>query len=146
MKKNKLYPYEPYIETCYGNTALWIRSLALHPKRCIPSRPDKDMSKHEEKCYDKIINAAISEAKEGDLRMFTTHPHKVKEPIMVESEEEEQDYHGHFYHPWVNSGKYREVWQAGQYSKGIRVSPSLFSREIQSLITLDKVLVINKDD
>ena len=84
--------------------------------------------------------------KEGDLRMFTTHPHKVKEPIMVESEEEEQDYHGHFYHPWVNSGKYREVWQAGQYSKGIRVSPSLFSREIQSLITLDKVLVINKDD
>ena len=84
--------------------------------------------------------------KEGDLRMFTTHPHKVKEPIMVESEEEEQDYHGHFYHPWVNSGKYREVWQAGQYSKGIRVSPSLFSKEIQSLITLDKVLVINKDD
>ena len=47
--------------------------------------------------------------KEGDLRMFTTHPHKVKEPIMVESEEEEQDYHGHFYHPWVNSGKYRDV-------------------------------------
>lgn len=84
--------------------------------------------------------------KEGDLRMFTTHPHKVKEPIMVESEEEEQDYHGHFYHPFVNSGKYREVWQAGQYSKGIRVSPSLFSKEIQSLITLDKVLVINKDD
>ena len=84
--------------------------------------------------------------KDGDLRMFTTHPHKVKEPIMVESEEEEQDYHGHFYHPWVNSGKYREVWQAGQYSKGIRVSPSLFSKEIQSLITLDKVLVINKDD
>ena len=84
--------------------------------------------------------------KEGDLRMFTTHPHKVKEPIMVESEEEEQDYHGHFYHPWVNSGKYREVWQAGQYSKGIRVSPSIFSKEIQSLITLDKVLVINKDD
>ena len=84
--------------------------------------------------------------KEGDLRMFTTHPHKVKEPIMVESQEEQQDYHGHFYHPWVNSGKYREVWQAGQYSKGIRVSPSLFSKEIQSLITLDKVLVINKDD
>ena len=84
--------------------------------------------------------------KEGDLRMFTTHPHKVKEPIMVESEEEEQDYHGHFYHPLVNYGKYREVWQAGQYSKGIRVSPSLFSKEIQSFITLDKGLVINKDD
>ena len=84
--------------------------------------------------------------KKDDLRLFTSRPQKVKEPIMIESEEEEQDYHGHFYHPWVNSGKYREVWQAGQYSKGIHVSPSLFSREIQSLITLDKVLVINKDD
>ena len=84
--------------------------------------------------------------KKDDLRLFTSRPQKFKEPIMVESEEEEQDYHGHFYHPWVNSGKYREVWQAGQYSKGIRVSPSLFSKEIQSLITLDKVLVINKDD
>ena len=84
--------------------------------------------------------------KKDNLRLFTSRPQKVKEPIMVESEEEEQDYHGHFYHPWVNSGKYREVWQAGQYSKGIRVSPSLFSKEIQSLITLDKVLVINKDD
>lgn len=81
--------------------------------------------------------------KEGDLRMFTTHPHKVKEPIMVESEEEEQDYHGHFYHPWVNSGKYREVWMAGD-KEGIRVSPSIFSTEIQNLIALDKVLVINK--
>ena len=84
--------------------------------------------------------------KKDDLRLFTSRPQKVKEPIMIESEEEEQDYHGHFYHPWVNSGKYREVWQAGQYSKDIRVSPSLFSKEIQSLITLDKVLVINKDD
>ena len=84
--------------------------------------------------------------KESDLRLFTSRPQKVKEPIMIESEEEEQDYHGHFYNQWVNSGKYREVWQAGQYSKGIRVSPSIFSKEIQSLITLDKVLVINKDD
>ena len=84
--------------------------------------------------------------KKDDLRLFTSRPQKVKELIMVESEKEKQDYHGHFYHPWINSGKYREVWQAGQYSKGIRVSPSLFSKEIQSLITLDKVLVINKDD
>ena len=84
--------------------------------------------------------------KKDDLRLFTSRPQKVKEPIMIESEKEEQDYHGHFYHPWVNSGKYREVWQAGQYNKGIRVSPFFFSKEIQSLITLDKVLVINKDD
>lgn len=81
--------------------------------------------------------------KENDLRLFTSYPQKVKEPIMIESEEEEQDYHGHFYHPWVNSGKYREVWMSGY---GIKVSSSIFSKEIQSLITLDKVLVINKNN
>ena len=82
--------------------------------------------------------------KEDDLRLFTSCPQKVKEPIMNEAEKEEQDDHGHVYHPWVNSGKYREVWQAGQYNEGTHVSPSIFSKEIQDLITLDKVLVINK--
>lgn len=84
--------------------------------------------------------------KKNDLRLFTSRPKKVKEPIMVESEEEEQDYHGHFYHPWVNSGKYREVWKSGEYNNGIHVSPSIFSKEIQSLIVLDKVLVINTNN
>lgn len=83
--------------------------------------------------------------KENDLRLFTSYPQKVKEPIMIESEEEEQDYHGHFYHPWVNSGKYREVWMSG-YEYGTKVSSSIFSKEIQDLITLDKVLVINKNN
>lgn len=83
--------------------------------------------------------------KEDDLRLFTSCPQKVKEPIMIESEEEEQDYHGHFYHPWVNSGKYREVWMSGR-EEGIRVSLSIFSKEIQDLIKLDKVLVINKNN
>lgn len=83
--------------------------------------------------------------KEDDLRLFTSYPQKVKEPIMIESEEEEQDYHGHFYHPWVNSGKYREVWMSRR-EEGIRVSLSIFSKEIQDLITLDKVLVINKNN
>ena len=84
--------------------------------------------------------------KENDLRLFTSYPQKVKEPIMIESEEEEQDYHGHFYHPLVNSGKYREVWQTDKYNEGIYVSPSIFSKEIQDLITLDKVLIINKNN
>ena len=57
--------------------------------------------------------------KEDDLRLFTSYPQKVKEPIMVESKEEEQDYHGHFYHPYINSGKYREVWKSGKYNNGI---------------------------
>lgn len=83
--------------------------------------------------------------KENDLRLFTSCPQKIKEPIMIESEEEEQDYHGHFYHPWINSGEYREVWKVGS-EEGIRVSLSIFSKEIQDLITLDKVLVINKNN
>lgn len=84
--------------------------------------------------------------KEDDLRLFTSYPQKVKEPIMIESEEEEQDYHGHFYHPYINSGKYREVWKSSKYNNGIHVSPSIFSKEIQGLIMLDKVLVINNND
>lgn len=59
--------------------------------------------------------------KENDLRLFTSYPQKIKEPIMVESEEEEQDYHGHFYHPYISSGKYKEVWQAG--NKTLRLNP-----------------------
>lgn len=81
--------------------------------------------------------------KENDLRLFTSRPKKVKEPIMVESEELEEDYHGHFFHPYISSGKYREVWKVGQYNKGVHVSPSIFSKEIQDLITLDNILVIN---
>lgn len=81
--------------------------------------------------------------KEGDLRLFTSCPIKTKEPIMIESEEEEQNYHGHFYRPLVNSGKYKEVWKTG-YDYGTMVSPSIFSKEIQNLIILDKILVINK--
>ena len=34
--------------------------------------------------------------KKDDLRLFTSRPQKVEEPIMIKSEEEEQDYHGHF--------------------------------------------------
>lgn len=83
--------------------------------------------------------------KKDDLRLFTSRPKKVKEPIMVESEEEEQDYHGHFYHPRISSGKYREVWMSGRET-GIKVSSSIFSKEIQNLIVLDKILVINKNN
>ena len=77
--------------------------------------------------------------KEDDLRLFTSYPQKVKEPIMIESEEEEQDYHGHFYHPYINSGKYEEVWKSGN-DEGIRVSPSIFSEKIQSRIQVDKII------
>ena len=77
--------------------------------------------------------------KENDLRLFTSYPIKIKEPIMIESEEEEEDYHGHFYHPYINSGKYEEVWKSGN-DEGIHVSPSIFSKEIQSNIKLDKII------
>lgn len=81
--------------------------------------------------------------KENDLRLFTSCTHKVKEPIMIDSDEEEQDFYGHFYHPKVESGKYKEVWRDGN-KEGIKVSPYIFSKEIKDLIKLDKVLVINK--
>ena len=84
--------------------------------------------------------------KDNDLRLFTSRPQKVNEPLMVKSEKLEEDYHGHFYHPYVASGKYREIWRASQYSEGTRVSPSIFSKEIQDLIILDKVLVINQNN
>lgn len=77
--------------------------------------------------------------KEDDLRLFTSYPIKINEPIMIESEEEEEDYHGHFYHPYINSGKYEEVWKSGN-DEGIQVSPSIFSKEIQSRILLDKII------
>lgn len=77
--------------------------------------------------------------KENDLRLFTSYPIKIKEPIMIESEEEEEDYHGHFYHSYVDSGKYREVWKSGN-DEGIRVSPSIFSEKIQSRIQVDKII------
>lgn len=54
--------------------------------------------------------------------------------------------YGDFYHPYINSGKYREVWKSGKYNNGIHISPSIFSKEIQGLIMLDKVLVINNND
>lgn len=77
--------------------------------------------------------------KEDDLRLFTSYPIKIKEPIMIESEEEEEDYHGHFYHRYVDSGKYEEVWKSGN-DEGIRVSPSIFSEKIQSRIQVDKII------
>ena len=77
--------------------------------------------------------------KENDLRLFTSHPIKIKEPIMIESEEEEEDYHGHFYHSYVDSGKYRQVWKSGN-NEGIHVSPSIFSEKIQSRIQIDKII------
>ena len=80
--------------------------------------------------------------KEGDLRLFTSCPQKVKEPIMIESDKEEQDYHGHFYHPYVASGKYKEVWQAGQYSEGFGASPPFFFKEIKNFLTLEKFLLL----
>lgn len=78
--------------------------------------------------------------KKDDLRLFTSYPIKTEEPIMIESKEEEQDYHGHFYHPFISSGKYKKVWKSATNNYGIRVSPSIFSKEIQSHIQLDKVV------
>lgn len=86
------------------------------------------------------MNLYLVLVKKNDLRLFTTRPSKVKEDIMIESPEETEDYHGHFYHELVPSGKYREVWMASKYNEGIRVSSSIFSKEIQTRIQLDKII------
>ena len=47
----------PYFHIIGVDTALYLRSIALHPTVKNLSRPN-NMSEHEEKCYDAIVSAA----------------------------------------------------------------------------------------
>lgn len=47
----------PYFHIIGVDTALYLRSIALHPTVKNLSRPD-DMSEREKHCYDKIVSAA----------------------------------------------------------------------------------------
>lgn len=46
----------------------------------------------------------------GEKVIFNYKPSRYKKPIKVESKEWEEDYHGHFYHPMIDSGEYIDVW------------------------------------
>lgn len=78
-----------------------------------------------------------------EVKLFTSKPTKVKHHYLVDSGEEEQDYHGHFYKVQVPSKEYFECWEDTKGGYGIRFDISNFSDEIIKQLEYDKVLVIN---
>lgn len=46
-----------------------------------------------------------------EVKLFTSKPTKVKHHYLVDSGEEEQDYHGYFYKVQVPSKEYFECWE-----------------------------------
>lgn len=44
------------------------------------------------------------------IKLFEHKPQRYKKPVLIESAELEEDYHGHFYHPMIESGQYVDVW------------------------------------
>lgn len=78
-----------------------------------------------------------------EVKLFTSKPTKVKHHYLVDSGEEEQDYHGHFYKVKVPSKEYFECWEDVKGGYGIRFDISNFSDEIIKKLEYDKVLVIN---
>lgn len=78
-----------------------------------------------------------------EVKLFTSKPTKVKHHYLVDSGEEEQDYHGHFYKVKVPSKEYFECWEDAKGGYGIRFDISNFSDEIIKKLEYDKVLVID---
>lgn len=48
--------------------------------------------------------------KDREFRIFKHKPIRYKKPVKVESDELDEDHHGHFYRPMVNSGEYEDIW------------------------------------
>lgn len=44
------------------------------------------------------------------IKLFKHKPQRYKKPVLIESSELEEDYHGHFYHPMIESGQHIDVW------------------------------------
>lgn len=78
-----------------------------------------------------------------EVKLFTSKPTKVKHHYLVDSGEEEQDYHGHFHKVKIPSKEYFECWEDDKGGYGIRFDISNFSDEIIKQLEYDKVLVIN---
>lgn len=43
------------------------------------------------------------------IKIFEHNPQRYKKPVLIESTELEEDYHGHFYHPMIESGQYIDM-------------------------------------
>lgn len=78
-----------------------------------------------------------------EVKLFTSKPTKVKHHYLVDSGEEEEDYHGHFYKVQIPSKEYFECWEDSKGGHGILFDISNFSNEIISQLEIDKVLEID---
>ena len=78
-----------------------------------------------------------------EVKLFTSKPTKVKHHYLVDSGEEEQDYHGHFHKVKIPSKEYFECWEDAEGGYVIRFDISNFSDEIIKQLEYDKVIAIN---
>lgn len=78
-----------------------------------------------------------------EVKLFTSKPTKVKHHYLVDSGEEEEDYHGHFHKVQIPSKEYFECWEDGYGRYGISLDISNFSDKIINQLEIDKPLEIN---
>lgn len=78
-----------------------------------------------------------------EVKLFTSKPTKVKHYYLIDSGEEEEDYHGHFHKVQIPSKEYFECWEDAKGGYGIRFDISNFSDKVIKQLEYDKVLVIN---
>lgn len=76
-------------------------------------------------------------------------PKRCKIPIEKETEEWEEDYHGHMHHVWKPTGEYKEFWGidkgAGeliQYYKGTEINPTSLATHLQDRTWEDDIITI----
>lgn len=80
---------------------------------------------------------------EDVVELFTSKPTKVKHHYLIDSDEEEQDYHGHFYKVQIESEKYFERLEDADGKKGITLNITNFSNRTMEQLEYDKPLKIN---
>lgn len=74
------------------------------------------------------------------VMLFTSKPIKVKHHYLVDSGEEEQDYHGHFHKVYVPSNECFECWE-DEYGKiGIPLDISNFSNNVRDKLKFNKAI------
>lgn len=81
---------------------------------------------------------------ENELRIFHHLPKRIKVWETVEGEED-QDYHGHFYHTRVRTGEYELHWGIEEdfgNEYGMKLPISAFSGKVQSMLKVNRVISI----
>lgn len=84
-----------------------------------------------------IWDAYIAVNIDGEFRIFSKEPSKVKKEITVTSKTDfEWDYHGHHLYKDVPTGKFKHFWgikDEDGYDEGCKVNPKSFNEEIQKM-------------